>query len=382
MEKLNSFLYRAYAYTFLNNLILIYPLYSIMFQDAGLTTAQIGAGFMFWSVATILCQLPIGLLSDRTSRRDMLMLGNGIVALAFFIFMAFPTFAGVMVGFGLWGVKWAIDAVCFQPMVYDRVRSKEKYLAIVGTCGAVALAGTSLSALASFLAGLGYEFLTWCTIGITGVGALVLAGMPRDCYKCRRNVGRRMRLGDLAAAAKFVFMRPALLGTMGILAIVDGAWGIEDFLGLIALQLGYPDYAVGSLYFIAMMCGVVGGFAVRSVHNVRGLKLPMILALAGSALAIASMWYNVAMTFVLGVFWLLLAMGKNIAYADFQSSVSTEVRGRATAILEIMLELGAICVYGILTASEMFTGEFKIGLYVTGALLVITSLALFIRNRK
>lgn len=377
-----SFLYRAYLYTFLNNLVLIYPLYSIYFQDNGLSAGQIGMALMFWSLSTILLQLPIGILSDRMSRRDMLIVGNGIVALAFFIFMTSPTFAGVLTGFGLWGIKWAIDAVCFQPMVYDRVRSKEKYLSIVGTCESVALAGTSVSALGSFLMFIGYDFITWCTIGIMMVAVLVLLSMPRDCHKCRRNAGPRMGLSELGKAAKFVFVRPELLGIMGLLSILNAAWNLDDWLGLIAVQLGYPEYAVGTLYFLAMLCGVIGGLAVRGLRHVGNMFVPTLVAGAGMLVAVASIYYDAWSTIALCMFWLLLSMSKNIIYADFQNSVATGVRGRVTAILEIMLECGTIFGYMIMTASASTVGGYKHGLYALGTMLIITSLWLAYRNRR
>lgn len=344
-----------------------------MFQENGLTAAQIGFSLIFWSVVTILAQMPIGILSDKLSRRNMLIVGNALVMTAFFTWAVVPTFTGVLAGFGLWGIAWAIDAACFQPMVYDHIRNKQKYLAVVGTCQSVELAAMALSSLCSFLVFLGYNTLIFATMVLISLGVFVLLGIPRDSRHNRRRVGQRLGLRDIACAARFVFTRPALLTAMCILALLNGCWNIEDVLGLIALQLGYPEYAVGTLYFLAMLCGVAGGLMVRWARRVCGALVPILIAGAGAMMAVTSFYYNMWSTFALCAFWMLLAMGKSISYADFQSNVSTDVRGRVTAILEIMLESASVLVYGILTMAETYGGGYRYGLYVLGVLLVIAS---------
>ncbi len=373
MLKNISFLWRVYAFALLNNLVLIYPVYSIMFQKNGLSVAQIGTALIWWSVSVILLQIPIGILSDRLSRRNMLIFGNLLVALAFFIFMVYPTFAGILCGFGFWGLKWAIDAACFQPMVYDYIKNKKKYLAIVGTCNSLSLIGLAISSLCSFFIFLGYDFLTWCTIGFTILGIIILLGMPRDiCINRHRNTNQ-VRLSDIKTAARFVFVRPALLCIMGLVAILDGYGDIDEWLGLIALQLGYPEYAVGVLFFLAMICGAIGGVAVRFVRCVKGILLPTMIVGAGIMLCIASILFNIWSTCFLCVFWLLLSMCRNIAYADFQMNVSSGVRGRVTALLEILMNVATMGTYALMTVSGTLAGGYKYSLLVLGILLLITS---------
>lgn len=99
-----SFLFKVYLYALLNSLVLIYSLYSITFQAKGLSVAQIGTALIFWSVSVILLQLPIGILSDRLSRRNMMIFSNIVVSVAFFIFMTCAqTFGG--------GYKYGLFAI-------------------------------------------------------------------------------------------------------------------------------------------------------------------------------------------------------------------------------------------------------------------------------
>ena len=376
------FLLKVYLYSLLNSLVLIYSLYSIAFQERGLSVAQIGIALMFWSVSVIILQLPIGMLSDRLSRRNMMIFGNVVVSIAFFIFMRWPTFIGVMTGFALWGLKWAIDAACFQPMVYDQIRDKKKYLAIVGTCESIKLVGLALSALCSFLVFLGYDFLTWCTIGIMALGAIVLATMPYDKHITRGHSVKQMGMRDIWVAMQYVFTRPALMALVVILAILNGGGNIDEWLGLIALELGYPEYAVGMLYFCALISGALGGLAVRGIHNTRPMMVPTLIAGGGLMLAISTVWFNVWSTIALCLFWVLITISQNITYADFQNSVSTAVRGRTTAVLEIAQNVGSMMIYGIMTCAQTFGGGYKYGLFAIGALLILTSVSITLKQHK
>lgn len=376
-----SFLFKVYLYALLNSLVLIYSLYSITFQAKGLSVAQIGTALIFWSVSVIVLQLPIGMLSDRLSRRNMMIFGNVVVSVAFFIFMMWPTFIGIMTGFALWGLKWAIDAACFQPMVYDQLRNKKKYLSVVGTCESIKLVGYALSALCSFLIFLGYNFLTWCTIGFMGLGALVLLSMPHDKRATRRHTVKRMGMRDIAVAAQYVFTRPMLLGIIIVSAMLNGAGNIDEWLGMIGLELGYPEYAVGALYFSALICGAMGGLAVRGIHKTNRMLLPTLIAGGGLMLAISAVWFNIWATISLCMFWILLTIGQNIIYANFQNSVSTAVRGRTTAVLEIAQNFGSMGIYAIMTCAQTFGGGYKYGLFAIGTILIIMSMTMIKKHR-
>ena len=383
MLKKIPFLWCVYSFSLFNNLVLIYPVYSIVFQEKGLSVAQIGTALMWWSVSVILLQIPVGIFSDRLSRRNMLVFGNIIAAIAFFIFMIRPTFIGVLCGFGLWGLKWAIDAACFQPMVYDNIRNKKKYLSIVGTCNSLKLIGLALSSLCSFLIFLGYDFLSWCTIGFMLLGIIVLMEMPRDVHVKNRKTTKPIRLNDIKAATSFVFMRPQLLGIMGLIAILDACGNMDEWLGLIALQLGYPEYAVGVLFFAALICGAAGGIAVRWIKHVNETKVPIMIALSGILLVMTAIWYNVWATVLMCLLWFLLSMCGNIVYASFQRNVSSTVRGRATSLLEILMNVATLFVYGTMTIGGTLGGEYKYSLFALGVLLLIASLYRFgFKNTK
>ena len=68
-----SLIWKATAYRFLDTLILIFPFYTVMFAETGLTPIQIGLALAAWSLTAIVLEIPTGALADRVSRRWLLL---------------------------------------------------------------------------------------------------------------------------------------------------------------------------------------------------------------------------------------------------------------------------------------------------------------------
>jgi MFS family permease len=64
-----------YTYLFLDDLVLLYPVYTLLFSDSGLSVWQISSLFVIWSVSSILFEVPSGAIADSTSRRRLLVIG-------------------------------------------------------------------------------------------------------------------------------------------------------------------------------------------------------------------------------------------------------------------------------------------------------------------
>jgi len=81
-----------YAYLFLDDFVLLYPVYTLLFSDTGLSVWQISSPFVVWSVSSLLLEVPSGARADATSRRRLLIIGPLLTALAFALWVAFASF--------------------------------------------------------------------------------------------------------------------------------------------------------------------------------------------------------------------------------------------------------------------------------------------------
>ena len=58
--------------------VLLYPVYALLFADTGLTTAQISSLFAIWSVVSFVCEIPAGALADVWFRKRLYALGQAL----------------------------------------------------------------------------------------------------------------------------------------------------------------------------------------------------------------------------------------------------------------------------------------------------------------
>ena len=65
-----------YGYVFLDDFVLLYPVYALLFSDTGLSLWQISSLFALWSITGVLLEVPSGAWADAVSRRTLLWLGT------------------------------------------------------------------------------------------------------------------------------------------------------------------------------------------------------------------------------------------------------------------------------------------------------------------
>lgn len=58
-----------YVYTFLDELVLLYPVYALLFTETGLSVAETSSFFVIWPVTGLVLEVPSGALADAGSRR-------------------------------------------------------------------------------------------------------------------------------------------------------------------------------------------------------------------------------------------------------------------------------------------------------------------------
>ncbi|HEX7761156.1 MAG TPA: MFS transporter [Caulobacteraceae bacterium] len=147
---MSAFLARIYAFKFFDAFVLIAPLYTVMFVDAGLTPVQISAVLTAWSVTTFLLQAPSGLVADRFPRKWVLAGAQVARAAGFVSWWIDPHFWGFLIGLLLWGVKSAFTSGTFEALLYDELKAEDRageYPKMIGRARAVQAVATLSASL-------------------------------------------------------------------------------------------------------------------------------------------------------------------------------------------------------------------------------------------
>jgi MFS family permease len=98
----------------------VIPLTVVLFQDRGLTLAEIGIAAAVQSVVVLLLELPTGGLADTLGARRVLLVACGFDLIALAVFVVADSFALLALGWGIMGVFRALDSGPLEAWYVDQ----------------------------------------------------------------------------------------------------------------------------------------------------------------------------------------------------------------------------------------------------------------------
>ncbi|GAB2486631.1 hypothetical protein GCM10027187_62680 [Streptosporangium sandarakinum] len=195
-----------YAYTFLDDFTLLYPLYALLFADTGLSTAEISSLLAIWSLTSLVMEIPSGAWADTVSRRLLLVLAPLLAGAGYALWFLVPSYGAFAAGFVLWGTAGALQSGALEALVYtelEREGAVGRYAGIMGRARALGtgavMAATAL-AVPLFAAG-GYSLVGVASVLVCLVCAAVAAAFPEHRTR-RSHRGTGGRDGDPAPDAR------------------------------------------------------------------------------------------------------------------------------------------------------------------------------------
>lgn len=311
-------------------------------------------------VATWLFTLYGGVISDRMSRRTLMIITQTAMMILAFALAAL-TFARliqpwhILVLAFLLGVANAFDAPARQAFVLEMVPREDM-------TNAIALNSTmfnSATAVGPAVAGLTYAALgpAWCfTVNGFSFIAVIVALALMDIKPLPPRARATSALAELAEGLGYIRSHPAI-GTLIIVAAVASLFGMgyATLLPAWAVEVlhGGPDTngflqsarGIGSLIG-ALMIASLGRFNFKGKMLTLGSVVFPALLLAFAAVS----WLPTALLVLVGVGWGFMVM-LNMANALVQTLVSDELRGRVMAVYSLgflgMMPVGALLAGGI-----------------------------------
>jgi MFS family permease len=212
--------------------VLLYPVYTLLFADAGLSVWQISSLFVIWSVSGMVFEVPSGAWADATSRRRLLIVGPLLTAVAFALWVAWPTFWVFALGFVLWGLKSALTSGALEALVYEelqRIDATERYSTLMGrghSAGVLAATCSGIVAAPAFAAG---------GFGAVGVGSVVVCLLAALLAMLLPENRVRPQMGDkpgwtaaLRSGVGEARRSPRIMAAVALVAVVASVWGALD----------------------------------------------------------------------------------------------------------------------------------------------------------
>ncbi|MGW3772023.1 MFS transporter [Actinomadura verrucosospora] len=334
-----------YGYAFLEDFVLLYPVYAVLFAETGLSPAAVSSLFVIWSVTAFALELPSGLWADVFSRRWLLVAAPLLPGAGFGLWAFFPSYPAFAAGFVLWGAGSALRSGTMQALVYEelqRVGASGAYARLVGRSEAVSLlAVVAASAVASpVLAVWGYRGLGAASVaacmGCAVVGWFLPESRGGGEGAEEPSFGSVLRQGWAQVRGE-----PAVRRALVLVVVLEGVTALDEYVPLLVRSTGVAASVVPLLVMVVTVGDAVGGWAAG-----RGVRwLAPVLGVGAVCLAVGS-WGGrpgglVLVAVAFGVFrWAMAA-----ADAGLQERVGDGARATVTSVAGFGAEAVAVLVF-------------------------------------
>jgi MFS family permease len=346
--------------------VLLYPVYALLFADAGLSTGAISSLFAIWSIVSFLAEVPSGALADRWSRRGLYALGAFVTASGYALWIIWPAYPGFALGFVLWGLGGAFASGTLEALVYDEVGS-EAYPQIIGragTAGILAMLAATLLAGPVYAVG-GYRLVGIGSIAVVALGGLLALGLPTPAARTE-SFGTTLREG-LRESVRTVRIAWAVV----IAALVPGFTALDEYLPLLSREKSAPTYLVPLLFALTALAMAGGSALAGRFAGLSARRLAALIAAGAVLLAAGALVRSVVgMVAVSGAFGIL-----QFAMVLTETRLQDAITGRArTTVLSISGFLSEVFAVGLYA---MFALDFRLPVLfvLSAALLGLTALS-------
>jgi MFS family permease len=333
--------------------VLLYPVYALLFADAGLTTGEISSLFAIWSVVSFACEIPAGALADTWSRERLYALGEIVTAAGYAVWLIWPSYPGFAAGFVLWGLGGAFSSGTLEALVYDRLGDGTAYTRVMGrarTAGLLAMLVATLLATPAYLTG-GYLLVGLISIATVTVGGLLalglsgepLGGTPEAPAEDDEESGGYLTM--LRSGLRSVTGSGRVLRVLALAAAVPGFSALDEYLPLLGREMGAPTSVV-PLLFAPAACAMAAGSALAGrFPALTPRPLAGALALAAVLLAAGSLVPHPAGMLGVSAAFGLLQFAMIHAETRLQDAITGPARATALSVAGFGAEVFAVVLY-------------------------------------
>ncbi|WP_327743558.1 MFS transporter [Streptomyces europaeiscabiei] len=350
-----------YGYAFLDDFVLLYPVYALLFSDTGLSIWQISSLFALWSITGILLEVPSGAWADAVSRRLLLWLGPLLTATGFALWVIVPSYWAFALGFVLWGVRGALGSGALEALVYDeldRLGAADRYARVIGRAQAVGMVAVMA---AMGLAGPVLDLGGYPAVGAASVLVCVLTSVVATRFPEHRSAGsgggdRVSILTTLRTGIAEVRRDRSVRGALLLVPAVGAVWGaLDEYTPLLVRDTGVAEQTVPYLLLVIWVGPTIGSLLTGAGERLGTAGLGVVLA--GSAFALA---VGASMRTPTGIGLVAVAFGgfqlvNVLADARLQDRIEGARRATLTSVASMGTELatvGVFAAYAVIGASH------------------------------
>lgn len=299
-----------YALSFVDEFGPVYAVYTLWFNDNGITTAQVSTLFLAWALIALVLEIPSGALADHVDRRRLLAAAFVLRASAIATWLIWPTLTGAAIGVALWATHDALASGAWEAMIHDQLAARgaaHRYgpvMARIGQFSNLGIAGGTLLGAGLLGVDVGLAVLGWITVAahagsiglvstlpdvrqVTAVEAAPgeTAGADRAHRSSLARWWHTLRAGVTEARD-----HPHLRRLVAVGALLEGLFLLDEYLPLLSRARGGGDAAAPVIVLVVWIGLLVGGEVAARRPSMAGrpLGLALVAAMAVTTLAFVS----------------------------------------------------------------------------------------------
>lgn len=328
--------------------MLLYPVYALLFADAGLSTGQISSLFVIWSLVSFTLEIPSGALADAYSRRRLVAIGAVLRAIGFALWTFAPSYPAFAAGFVLWGASSAMTSGSVEALVYDELAAAgatERYVRTVGLAQTTALVA-ELTAMAlatpAFLLG-GYELVGAASIAVSLAVVPIALAFPEAPRVEQAGGGDYLR--TLLAGLAEVRANRAVTKTVVLYAALTGLGAIDEYVPILAREMGAPTSLVPLLFVLPVAAMAVASALADRLRHLSAGRLAATVAVGGVLLAAGASAGHPAGMVAVALCFAALELCDIIIEARIQGAIAGPARATVLSVAGFGQEVAALAVY-------------------------------------
>ncbi|MFI6372973.1 MFS transporter [Streptomyces sp. NPDC050546] len=340
-----------YGYAFLDDFVLLYPVYALLFADTGMSLWQTSSLFALWSITSVVLEVPSGAWADTVSRRRLLWIGPLLTAAGFALWVLAPSYGAFAAGFVLWGAGGALGSGALEALVYDeldRLGAAGRYARVMGRARAARLVGTvaSLGLAGPVFAQGGYAAVGAASVLACLLGAATATRFPE--HRVHRESADDSWATTLRTGLAEVRGNRAVRGALLLVPAVAAVWGaLDEYTPLLVRDIGVAEATVPYLIMMIWAGVTVGSLLTGPAERLGPAGLAALLAGAALALAVGGLARSLAGIALVGVAFAGFQLAEVLADVRLQHRIDDSSRATLTSVASLGTELATIATFGV-----------------------------------
>ncbi|MEU6308517.1 MFS transporter [Streptomyces chartreusis] len=340
-----------YGYSFLDDFVLLYPVYALLFADTGMSLWQISSLFALWSITGVLLEVPSGAWADAVSRRRLLWIGPLLTAAGFALWVAVPSYWAFAAGFVLWGAGGALGSGALEALVYDelaRLGAADRYAGVMGRSRAARLLGTVSS--------IGLAGPVFARGGYAAVGAASFVACVLTAAVATRFPEHRVRVDTdddgwaktLRTGLAEVRGDRAVRGALLLVPAVAAVWGaLDEYTPLLVRDIGVAEATVPYLIMLIWAGVTLGSLLTGPAERLGTTGLAALLAASALALAVGAAARSLAGIALVSLAFAGFQLAEVLADVRLQHRIDESRRATLTSVASLGTELATVVTFGV-----------------------------------